>query len=210
MKLGVIAIATAGCLSLSLVAQHKQFLQAELVKTIKAKNAKVGDPVKARAVNALLLPGGVTIPEGTILLGELRAADPNSLSISFEQAELSGKKTPLSLSIRAAMMPGAPQKSSGDAGNTSLDVPTPNAHPIKGGTAQLSDKTKNAAQNAATDSGGVSQPGRVVAAQAGSVIGMPGVTLQVDDSPQHASKFESSGKELQLKQGLQLMLAVPE
>jgi hypothetical protein len=47
-----------------------------------------------------------------------------------------------------------------------------------------------------------------VAAQAGSVIGMPDVTLQVDDSPQHASKFESSGKELQLKQGLQFMLAV--
>ena len=49
-----------------------------------------------------------------------------------------------------------------------------------------------------------------VAAKAGSVIGMPGVTLQVDDSAQHASKFVSSGKELQLKQGLQFMLAAPE
>jgi len=210
MKLWVILAVAAACLPLPSLAQHKQFLQAELVKTIKAKNAKVGDPVKARAVNALLLPGGVTIPEGTILLGEVRAADPNSLSISFEQAEMSGKKTPLSLSIRAAMMPGAPQKSYGDAGNTSLDVPTPSAHPIKGGTAQLSDKTKNAAQTSATDSGGVTQPGRAVAAQAGSVIGMPGVTLQVDDSPRHASKFESNGKDLQLKQGLQFMLAVPE
>jgi len=210
MKLGVIVVA-AGCLPFSSWPQHpKQFLQAELVKTIKAKSAKVGDPVKARAVNALLLPGGVTIPEGTILLGEVRAADPNSLSISFEQAELNGKKTPLSLSIRAAMMPGGPQQSSGDAGNTPLDVATPNAHPIKGGTAQLSDKTQNASRNATTGDGGASQLGRPVAAQTGSVIGMPGVTLQVDDSPQHASKFESSGKELQLKQGLQLMLAVPE
>jgi hypothetical protein len=183
MKIWLIAIVAAGCLPLSSLAQHsKQFVQAELLKTIKAKSAK----------------------------GEVRAADPNSLSISFEQVELSGKKTPLSLSIRAAMMPGGPQKSSGDAGNSPLDAATPNAHPIKGGTAQLSDKTQNAAQNAATGSGEVSQPGRAVAAQTGSVIGMPGVTLQVDDSPQHASKFESSGKELQLKQGLQLMLAVPE
>jgi len=158
----------------------------------------------------VVLPGGVTIAEGTILLGEVRAADPTSLSISFEQAELNGKKTQISLSIRAAMMPGGPQKSPGDAGNTPLGVATPNAHPIKGGTAQLSDKTQNAAQNATTGDGGASQPGRPVAAQTGSVIGMPGVTLQVDDSPQHASKFESSGKELQLKQGLQLMLAVPE
>jgi len=107
--------------------------------------------------------GGVAIAEGAILLGEVRAADPNSLSISFEQVELSGKKTSLSLSIRAAMMPNGPQNN------------------VDG-----------------------------VAAQTGTVIGMPGVVLKVDDSPQHASKFESSRKDLQLKQGLQLMLAVPE
>jgi hypothetical protein len=145
------------------LAQQKQFIQAELVKTIKAKNAKEGDPVKARAVNAVTLPGGVAISEGTILLGEVRAVDPNSLSISFTQVEQKGQKTPLSLSIRAAMMPNGP-------GNN-----------VSG-----------------------------VAAQTGSIIGMPGVTLKVDDSPQHASKFESSGKDLQLKEGLQLMLAVPE
>ncbi len=163
MKICLIAIVTASCLSLSLVAQHKQFLQAELQKTIKAKNAKTGDPVKARAVNAVTLPGGVKIPEGAILLGEVRAADPNSLSISFEQMELKGAKTPLPLSIRAAMMPGGPQ-------NNVDGVP----------------------------------------AQAGSVIGMPGVTLTVDDSAQHTSKFVSSGKDLQLKQGLQFMLAAPD
>jgi hypothetical protein len=210
VKVGIIAIVAAGYLPLlSLAQQPQQFLQAELVKTIKAKSARTGDPVKARAVNAVVLPGAVTISVGTILLGEVRAADPNSLSISFDQAELNGKKTPLSLSIRAAMMPGHPPKSLGDAENTSLDASTPNAHPIQGGPAQLSDKTENAAKNATTpDSGGVSRP--AVAAQTGSVIGMPGVSLQVDDSPRHASKFESSGKELQLKQGLQLMLAVPE
>lgn len=163
MKVWLIALVTASCLPLTLVAQHKQFLQAELLKSIKAKNAKAGDPVRARAVNAVTLPGGVKISEGTVLVGEVRAADPNSLSISFEQMEVKGAKTPLALSIRAAMMPGGPQ-------NNVDGVP----------------------------------------AQAGSVIGMPGVTLTVDDSAQHSSKFASSGKELQLKQGLQLMLAAPE
>ena len=164
MRHWIITIVAAGCIPLPSFAQHsKQFIQAELAKTIKAKSAKVGDPVKARAVNTVVLPGGVAIAEGAILLGEVRAADPNSLSISFEQVELSGKKTSLSLSIRAAMMPNGPQNN------------------VDG-----------------------------VAAQTGTVIGMPGVVLKVDDSPQHASKFESSRKDLQLKQGLQLMLAVPE
>jgi hypothetical protein len=163
MKLWRIATISAVCLTLPLSAQHKQFVQAELLKTIKAKSAKAGDPVKARAVNAVSLPGGVKISEGAILLGEVRSADPNSLGISFEQVETNGKKTPLALSIRAAMMPSGPQNN------------------VDG-----------------------------VAAQAGSVIGLPGVTLKVDDSPQHTSKFESSGKALQLNQGLQFMLAIPE
>jgi hypothetical protein len=196
--------------ALPCLAQHsKQFVQAELLKTIKAKSAKVGDPVRARAVSAVLLPGGVAISEGTILIGEVRAADSNALSISFDQAELSGKKTPLSLSIRAALMPGGPQKSTGR--NASVDAAAPDVHPMKGGPAtSVASATQNATPTASPDSGGVVQPGRPVAAQAGSVIGLPDVTLQVDDSPQHASKFESSGKELQLKQGMQFMLAVVE
>jgi hypothetical protein len=207
MKVWLTILVAAGCLPLSSSAQQKQFVQAELLKTIKAKSAKAGDPVKARAVSAVLLPGGIAIPEGTILEGEVRAADTNSLSISFDQAELSGKKTSLNLSIRAALMPGGPRKSVG--GNGGVDAAAPNVHPMNGGPATpVPVTTQQAAPNARPDSGGVVQPGRPVAAQAGSVIGMPGVALQVDDSPQHASKFESSGKELQLKQGLQFMLAV--
>jgi hypothetical protein len=50
--------------------------------------------------------------------------------------------------------------------------------------------------------------GQNTPAQAGSVIGLRGVTLEVDDGPQHASKFRAEGKNLQLKPGLQLMLGV--
>jgi hypothetical protein len=163
MKRWLVTVAAAACLALPSLAQHKTFIQAELLKTVKAKSAQAGDPVKARVVAGVVLPGGVTIPEGAVLFGEVRAADPNSVSISFEQVEIKGNKTPLSLSIRAAMLPSGSQNH------------------VNG-----------------------------VAAQAGAVIGMPGVTLQVDDSAQHASKFASSGKELQLKQGLQFMLGVPE
>jgi hypothetical protein len=141
-----------------------RFVQAELHTTITVKSAKVGDPVKASASSSVTLPNGVQIHRGGEIYGQVRAVDANSIAISFDEVEEQGKKTPLSLSIRGAMMPS-------------------------------SDPAK---------------PSQDTAGQAGSVIGMPGVTLQVDDSPQHASKFESSNKKFQLKQGLQLMLAVPQ
>ncbi len=135
------------------------FIQAELQTAIKAKRAKVGDTVKARVVNAVPLPDGTLISTGTILLGEIRASEPNSISISFDWMEKDDQKTKLLLSIRAAMMPGGPRS-----------------------------ETKSA--------------------QTGSVIGMPGVSLEIDEGPQHASKFGSASKDFQLKQGMQLMLAV--
>ncbi|HEV8038894.1 MAG TPA: hypothetical protein VGP62_08535, partial [Bryobacteraceae bacterium] len=147
MKVWLTILVAAGCLPLSSSAQQKQFVQAELLKTIKAKSAKAGDPVKARAVSAVLLPGGIAIPEGTILEGEVRAADTNSLSISFDQAELSGKKTSLNLSIRAALMPGGPRKSVG--GNGGVDAAAPNVHPMNGGPATpVPVTTQQAAPNA--------------------------------------------------------------
>ena len=177
MKLFLCSIISLACVAPSW-AQHKQFVQAELLKTIKGKNAKPGDPVKARTVKAADLPGGVRLPEGATLLGQVRAAEANSLTIVFDHAQIKGSDTPLTLSIRAAMLPGGPQISAGAAGSTNAS---------SSGTQQSS-----------------------VAAQAGTVIGMPGVTLQVDVSPDHAAKFDTTGKDLQLKQGLQLMLAPPD
>ena len=137
-----------------------RFVQAELRTTVTAKSAKVGDPVKASAFNSVTLPNGMMINRGAEIFGQVRAVDANSIAISFDEVETAGKRTPLSLSIRGAMMP-------------------------------------------STDA---SRPSQDSAGQAGAVIGMPGVTLQVDESAQHASKFEWSGKKFQLKPGLQLML----
>ena len=48
------------------------------------------------------------------------------------------------------------------------------------------------------------------AGQTGSVIGLDGVTLKVDESGQEPTKFESTQGELKIDKGLQLMLAVVE
>jgi len=182
----------------------KQFIQAELLKTIKAKKAKVGDVVKARPVRAVTLPNGFTIPDDATLLGEVRAVDEKSLAISFDQVEIKGKTTPVKLSIRSAMMPNQEKaaRRPGDA-TTSLDAATPGDRPMRGGVPRAGKVTESEPPDAA-------QPGAPVAAHTGSVIGMPGVTLDVDEGPQRASKFASADKELQLKSGLQLMLAIVE
>ncbi len=180
----------------------KQFIQAELLKTIKAKKAKVGDVVKARPVQAVTLPNGFTIPADATLLGEVHAVDDKSLAISFDQVEIKGKTTPVKLSIRSAMMPnqeGAAARP-GDA-TRSLDAATPGDRPVRGGVPRAGKVTESEPPSA-------TQPGAAVAAHTGAVIGMPGVTLDVDEGPQRASKFVSADKELQLKSGLQLMLAV--
>jgi hypothetical protein len=182
----------------------KQFVQAELLKTIKAKKAKVGDVVKARPVQAVTLANGLIIPEDATLVGEVRGADEKSLSISFDQVQIKGKTTPVKLSIRSAMQPGEAQSAPrpGDA-TSSLDAASPGNRPIHGGAAPTGKVTE-------TEPPGSTTPGSPVAAHTGSVIGMPGVTLDVDEGPQRASKFVSAEKELQLKSGLQLMLAVVE
>src|SRR5579863_9689270 len=88
-----------------------RFVQVELENTIKSKKAKVGDKVKAKAAADALLANGPRIAAGDEFLGQIRAVDENSVAISFDQVTVNGKKTPLALSIRAAMMPGrAPQE----------------------------------------------------------------------------------------------------
>lgn len=47
-------------------------------------------------------------------------------------------------------------------------------------------------------------------ATSGMVVGMKGVTLEVDAGPEHAARFTSAGKNFQLKQGLELMIALPQ
>ncbi len=74
----------AGVLAKCLLADaQSRFVQAELVSGIKAKNAKVGDSVRARTTADATLANGATIPKGSILLGELRSVEPNAVSVSF-------------------------------------------------------------------------------------------------------------------------------
>ena len=198
-------VALVGVLPAASQQEPRRFVQVQLLKTVKAKKAKAGDVIKARARQAVILPGGLTIPEDATLLGELRAVDENSLAISFDRVEINGKTTPVKLSIVSAMLPvevgGQPNTGGGES--ASVDDATPGNRPMRGGVPHATTVTASAPEGSATTGG-------PLVARTGMVIGLPGVTLEVDDGPQHASKFVSAGKELQLKSGLQFMLATVE
>ncbi len=157
MKALLLAVALAVPAGMALGADA--FVQAELQTTVKSKSARAGDAIKARTTTSATLANGQMVSRGTEIYGQVRAVEANSISISLDGIDDEGKRTPMSLSIRAAMAPGA----------------TPEGP-----------------------------------AQSGMVVGMKGVTLEVDAGPEHSAKFTSSGKSLQLKEGLEFMIALPQ
>src|SRR5690348_334472 len=71
--------------------QSGSLIYAELSKSIDSKKAKVGDPVVAKAIQAVLSHGKIVIPKNTKLLGRLTAAAAHTkdqpqarLGISFD------------------------------------------------------------------------------------------------------------------------------
>jgi len=197
-------------------------VQAGLQTTLKANKAKTNDPITAQTVTPLTLTDGTVIPAGSTLVGHVVKVDADStdqhmssIAVTFDAVELKKKmKLPLNLSVVSAMA-SAP---AGAAGNNKMVSPSagplPYDHPLNGqayNVVQDSPKLVNnpvGTQSALSGNAGGTQ-GKATAAHTGSVIGLPGVTLQIEDGPPAAvSTFVSAKKNLQLESGLQLMLVV--
>jgi hypothetical protein len=90
----------------------------------------------------------------------------------------------------------------------------PNDHPLNGGGYSVTEAAGNAANGGSqslsevNSAGPTFKRGTDVHSTAGSVIGLPGVALAVDEDEPFASKFELKNKEQQLPKGLQLMFTV--
>jgi hypothetical protein len=89
-----------------------------LTRTVAAAHANTGDPVAARTLQAILLPGGHVLPSGTTLAGHIVAAtpfrfnaapyavqSPSTLSIRFDALDEHGASLPVTLSLRAIAGP---------------------------------------------------------------------------------------------------------
>jgi hypothetical protein len=196
-------------------------VQAGLQTTLKASKTKTDDPITAQTVTPLTLKDGTVIPVGSTLLGHVVKVDPDStdqhfssIAVTFDAVELKKKvKLPLNLSVVSAMA-SAPAGASGNNKMVSPSAgPLPYDHPLNGqayNVVQDSPKMVNnpvGTQSALSGDAGSTQ-GKATAAHTGSVIGLPGVTLQIEDGSTAVSTFVSAKKNLQLESGLQLMLVV--
>ncbi len=196
-------------------------VQAGLQTTLKATKAKTNDPITAQTVTPLTLKDGTVIPAGSALLGHVVKVEADStdqhissIAVTFDAVELKKKgKLPLNLSVVSAMA-SAPAGASGNNKMVSPSAgPLPYDHPLNGqayNVVQDSPKLVNnpvGTQSALSGATGSTQ-GKATAAHTGSVIGLPGVTLQIEDGPAAVSTFVSAKKNLQLESGLQLMLVV--
>ena len=196
-------------------------VQAGLQTTLKANKAKINDPITAQTVTPLTLKDGTVVPAGSTLLGHVVKVDADStdqhissIAVTFDAVELKKKvKLPLNLSVVSAMA----STPAGAAGNNKMVSPSagplPYDHPLNGqayNVVQDSPKLVNnpVGTQSALSGGAGSTQGKATAAHTGSVIGLPGVTLQIEDGPAAVSTFISAKKNLQLESGLQLMLVV--
>lgn len=198
-------------------------LQVQLTTTIKAKKVKVGDAVSAITVAPMTLAQGLVIPAESKVTGHVRQVEADSgdahsslIALSFDEITLkNGQKVPLNCFVRAALLPGSkgtttpqgqadpmlsPNRGAGNSGMGGY-ISAGNAGGMMAGTPVANGTPRDGTST--TDA----KPADPVAAHSGQVIGMPGVELQIT-SPDHLSVFKSVHKNLELGEGLQLMLDV--
>jgi hypothetical protein len=215
-----------------------QDLQVELATSVKAKKAKAGDAVSAVTVVPVTLAKGVVIPAGSKVLGHVRQVEADSaerhtssISLSFEEVVVKkGQTVPLNCFIRAGMMPALRGVSAQgmDQGQTIAPTQMPSRGGMSGGTmgggmmgggmgggmngmggGGMGGSSASSSPPALPSAPQPQETPKPVAAHNGEVIGMRGVELQVSGAD-HLSTFRSTHKNLELDEGLQLMLVVQQ
>jgi hypothetical protein len=179
-------------------------LQAELLKTIDASMAKVGDEVTLKTIQPLEFDGA-KYPVGAIVTGHVTEADSSHLTLMFDHIAV--KKNPpvsLGLSLRAVMMPQAPPRSTGD-----LISPTAAALGNGGAPSGRGDMLRSPQAAVADSAVSVFDgPKRPVTGN-GGVIGIPGVQLTVSPDPKAGATFQvDKDHKLKLDKGLQAIFVV--
>lgn len=187
-------------------------LQAELLKTIDASHARVGEEVTARTITPLEFNGS-KFPAGAVVKGHVAEAAPDRLLLVFDSIVVK-KSAPvaLGLSLRAAMMPKSAAHSAqispraeGAQGSNGVDqaLQTP-----RGRGDMLRSPTAAAEDSANTVFQGPKQSEPVMVSN-GGVVGLPGVDLKISSDPKAGAAFEvAKNNKLQLEKGLQVMFVV--
>lgn len=198
-------------------------VQVQLNTEIKAKKAKAGDPVVAVTRVPIKLADGTAVPVGAKFLGhvvqvEADAAETHAsfISLAFDNIEIKkGQAVPVTCVIRAAMMPAIKDAAAQQQTQMMVPMPAPSGGmsggPMMGGMGggSMGGGNMGGGANSTVVVPVTTQPEdpKPVRLHTGEVLGMRGVELQVD-GPNRVSTFRSAHKNLDLYEGLQMMVAV--
>jgi hypothetical protein len=171
-------------------------ISVSLAKSIDSKKLKEGDEIPTKTLGTLRTSDGVTIPNGSMVVGHVTQAtarskgDPTaSLGIAFDKIQVPGGKDMMIKGTLQAVGPN-PSESSGPqttaTGGNSL-------HPGDGATGAIGP--------AVGTQGGQAGGGKMLDPHSTGVIGIK--NLQLDNSV-----LTSTGKEVKLDQGSQMVIKI--
>jgi hypothetical protein len=169
--------------------QARGFFKIELTKSLDSKKLKAGDEVEAKLTSGIVTTDGVSIPSGTKVIGHITEAKARSnhdsestLGIVFDKiVRRGGEDTPIKSVIQAA-------------------APNPNSGANSSGGVGYSGLNEAAQKNSLPT--GTNQSVPVLNEQSRGVLGIKNLQLGSE------GVFISSGKEVKLDSGIQLLLDV--
>jgi len=208
-------------------------ISAELRSSLDSKKAKQGDAIEARMTEAIKANGKTILPEGTKLVGHVTQVSSkskgdadSSIGLAFDKAILkNGEEVPLNVSIQALAIPGAAQASRAVDDMAASSQGTPVNSGVPGGVnpREMSPgMSPGAPGNRPMNTGGTST-GALDGSSSGSpggtlnvagkltpnshgVFGVQGGALKPETTNGAGSVITSTGKNLRLDSGTQLLL----
>jgi hypothetical protein len=212
-------------------------ISAELRTSLDSKKAKQGDAIEARMTEAVKANGKTILPGGTKLVGHVTQVSAkskgdagSSLGLAFDKAVLKGgDEIPLNVSIQALATPGAAQGSSAVDNMATSPPGTPVNSGVPGGvnSREMSPgmssgspgnrpiNTGGTSGEASSGTSGGTPSGTLNAAgkltpNSHGVFGVQGGVLKPETSNGTGSLITSTGKNLRLDSGTQLLLVTQE
>lgn len=204
----------------STAAGSGQAVMVELMKTLDAKKLKAGDPVTTRLTQGMRAGDGTFVAAGSVVKGHVTAATAkgngapqSSIVIAFDNVALkNGQQLPFQATIQAVGAPPilAPEQYGGGAGSQPVMTPpgTPNSPGSLSGTGPMGGSAPvtglpqpgNPPQTNGNPGTALS-PGGLTTESTG-VVGLRNIELQ------SGSTLTSTGKDLKLDSGTELVLRV--
>jgi len=207
MVLTFLLLAITGCLGQSAPATQPDssasdssvvhgVIPVTLAKAIDSKKLKEGDEISAKTVVALRSSSGVTVPLGSNVIGHVTQAkarskgdSESSLGIAFDKIELPGGKD---MPIKGALQAVGPNPSAGSGPDTGA---------AGGNSLNVGNGSTAAAGPSLGLQAGQQGGGKILNPKSTGVVGIK--NLQLDNSV-----LTSTGKEVKLDQGSQMMIKI--